>query len=388
MESTIIDALATLFTLQRWNSLPRVETWVEAENVCYVAHVGYAIGREKGLQPADLEHLLARTLLRSLNKHFLSDIPMRTRTMLKTLRADLWPQLVNDAARKTKRLFPRNAIAFVQQYLGHEPTYGSDRDSRDAIERIAKYAQYKVALEECKTNLKIYDDTPAYNQIKTELENGLDRGCDEIFEAHKGYFHTIKTLKYLRRWNRLNRSVESSVMSHSFLVTFLALLLGSMSKGESGIPPEEERDFVYHVILRAMFHDVTEALTGDIISPVKDVIQSHDDEILKEVEASMVRGLLETAPPSAAVEIRSRHLLDELNDSHTFTIASLVKACDRLALVLECVFEHRAAKVQGEMQGAYQPYIQNLLNSEWSSVRDFCLRLVLGASGYSIASAS
>ncbi|MGA9108898.1 MAG: hypothetical protein ACLPSL_05660 [Smithella sp.] len=43
MKDTLVDAITSLFMIQRWNFLPRVETWVEAENVAYSAHIGFAL---------------------------------------------------------------------------------------------------------------------------------------------------------------------------------------------------------------------------------------------------------------------------------------------------------------------------------------------------------
>jgi 5'-deoxynucleotidase YfbR-like HD superfamily hydrolase len=36
-------------------------------------------------------------------------------------------------------------------------------------------------------------------------------------------------MKYLRRWNRLNRAVETSVMSHTFTVASLAVIAARLA---------------------------------------------------------------------------------------------------------------------------------------------------------------
>ena len=81
------DAVSTLFTIQRWNFLLRVETWVEAENVAYFAHVGFVLAVETdGFSDEMRFAFLARTLLKALHKHKLSDVSYRVKKALLTRR--------------------------------------------------------------------------------------------------------------------------------------------------------------------------------------------------------------------------------------------------------------------------------------------------------------
>ena len=230
MENTIIGAMSTLFSLQRWNFLPRVETWVEAENVAFVTHVGYGIGRDRGMNPDLLQHFLARSILKSFNKHFLSDIPILTRDTLKEYDADLWLRIVNKAAEKTSQLFPKKISSAVRKYLTHSGDYSvqGQEDQRDkqkeSIENLLKYVQYKIALDECETNRTIYNMSD-YEEIMKDIQKKIEllpehEVLESSFQKHRRYLLKIKGLKYLRRWNMINRSIESSVMSHTFLVTF------------------------------------------------------------------------------------------------------------------------------------------------------------------------
>ena len=46
-DESLVCALRTLMTLQRWNFMPKIETWVEAENIAYVTHIAYVIAKTK-----------------------------------------------------------------------------------------------------------------------------------------------------------------------------------------------------------------------------------------------------------------------------------------------------------------------------------------------------
>ncbi len=388
MNDTLIGAMSTLFTLQKWNFLPRVETWVEAENVAYVTHIGYAVGQELRLTKPALQSFLLRSILKSFNKHFLSDIPVRTRDELKKYDISIWKSLLVEAANYTSQLFPRKIVADVRNFLE-----GKEYANSDQVEILVNYAQQMAAREECETNKKVYN-IHDYDVIMTSIEKkieeqyraGQDNGikfiengkAGDIFKTYTRYFQKIKILKYLRRWNRVNRSVESSVMSHTFIVAFLALLFSKMSEkeiSEHTADGEEKSSFLYRAILRALFHDVPESLTGDIITPVKHEITKVDKDDLKNVEGALKNEIVESAPLGVKREIEDYHLLEEINKNEPHSVSSLVKDCDMLALVLECLLEKLSGRLVGEMLPAYSKYLNDLQNSEWSHVREFCTRV-------------
>ncbi|MCL4458140.1 MAG: HD domain-containing protein [Nitrospirae bacterium] len=378
MEKSLIGALKTLTSLQRWNFLPRVEIWTEAENVAYVTHVGYAIGREYGLTAPDvLEHFLVRSLLKSFNKHFLSDIPVKTRDALDQ---DVWKSVVEKAVSETSKLFPRKISEDVKKYLTYGGDYsiaGADPKVKEKVEMLLKYVQNKVALEECETNQRVYDKNLDYQSIIGKIKKKTEEIADankfeEIFDGHKAYFSRIKLLKYLRRWNKINRAIESSVLSHTFIVAFLTLLFSQMCNGEC-----EENNFSYKAILKALFHDVPEALTGDLITPVKKVIKEAKNKAWDDVEEKLIEEIKSDAPKGVKEDFESYGLLKPLERSKVNSVDSLVKDCDELALVIECVFEEHSGTVTEEMYRAYHVYLNSLLNSEWTYIREFCTRVLL-----------
>lgn len=384
MEHSLIDALLTLSSLQRWNFLPRIEAWTETENIAYITHVAYVLGRATGENDEILEPLLLRLVLKSFNKHLLSDIPVSTREELKSRNSVHWVNVINDAAKISSNLFPKNISEFAFAFLSHDGDYKVDPKQKSKIETLIKYVQNKVALEECETNAKIYPSH--YERIVSNIKekiSGLENSkkYDALFDKYKEFFIVIKQLKYLRRWNRTNRSVETTVLSHTFDVAFLSLLFSKLCEHEieHHVDPKDKGAFLYKAILKALYHDIPEALTGDLITPVKKFIQKYDPSALTEIEDKLVaRDIISKAPDGVQKDIETYHLLEDLKkNSHPYSINSLVKACDKLALVLECVYEKSLGSISEEMTIAYKSNVNDLLNSEWQSVREFCIRLLL-----------
>ena len=384
MRDTLVSALSTLSSLQRWNFLPRVETWVESENIAYMAHMGYAIAKTSlGFNEEQISILLTRILLKSFNKHYLSDIPVHSREILKNLDdGKIWEELVKEAAHKTSKLFPRSKKVSLNyyKYLSHNGEYYQDITLKEKIEELVKYLQYKTAYEECSINSQIYKNY--YEEIIKEIENKINKlnsreTFEEGYKILENYFYIIKKLKYIRRWNRINRLIESSVLTHTFIVSFLVMFFSDLSENEIK-ENNEEKNFRLKAILKAMFHDVPESLSGDLISPVKQALEKISPNAWKKVEKDLIeKQIIKKASEAIKQDFDTYKLLDELNDKDPYSIDSLVKYCDKLALVIECVFEKNRGMMADEMTIAFHNYINDLQNSEWRYIREFTRRIAV-----------
>lgn len=392
---SLIDAIHTIFTLQRWNFLPRAETWVEAENVAFAAHLGYVVGKTANFTQDDLLGYFGRCLLAPFLKQSLSDVSYRVRKALAVAskKPDAWDKLRMKRVSGTASMFPASVSERVSGYLKANRKVGVDSDRVGAL---IDCVQALLAQRECERNSRMYEEfyQPYLAAFKEKLDNlEKDPTACQLLRAHAlllgssaavpdgrqfaDYYSVIRCLKEIRRWNRINRTVETSVLSHTFLVALFALLFSWMGEDEARNGPEPD-GFEYRAVLLALFHDVPEALTGDIISPVKDTVKNEFGTDFQEVEKNLIGAellpLLESAP-SVCSEVEGLKLWEDL-EGRPFSVGSLVKACDRLALVVECLFELRAAgRLRGEMAGAYADYLETLQNSEWPQVREFCARL-------------
>ena len=91
----------------------------------------------------------------------------------------------------------------------------------------------------------------------------------------------IEQLRFQTRWNQTPRVPQTSVLGHCFYVAVLTLLLGRSSN------PDMCKERVINNYFSALFHDLPESVTRDIISPVK---QATDDlpNIVKKIEDEIV----------------------------------------------------------------------------------------------------
>jgi len=87
-------------------------------------------------------------------------------------------------------------------------------------------------------------------------------------------------LRYQKRWSPLYRVPETSVLGHSFYVGILGYLFSEI------IEACDKR--LFNNFFTGLFHDVPEALTRDIISPVKRSSQEFE-ELVDEMEKRMMK---------------------------------------------------------------------------------------------------
>jgi putative hydrolase of HD superfamily len=372
--------------LQRWNVMPRIEIWTEAENIAYTTHLVYALGRQLGLGDGDLYPAVERSLLKSVNKHDLSDVPIGTRDCMRDLNPNAWESLVNTSATKSANLFPRVVASELRPFMTFQGDYtleGAGAVARKArIEELIHFAQYQSALEECHANVVVYASDYSERIASIEKKMSQLHGLSDFVEALTSladYTPVLRRMKYLRRWNKMNRSVESTVMGHTFVVALLALLFARMAshKHNPQLHKTSSHEPVFEAVIRSMFHDLPESFTGDIISPVKAMIEGSSPGIIEKVEATMQQAFREKLPKAIESDIVEMQLLDELSDKEPYTVSSLVKSCDRLGLVLECLFEANGAETSPEMVVPLRSYVSELQNCEFAPIREFCTQVSL-----------
>jgi putative hydrolase of HD superfamily len=396
MARSLFESIEMLMSMQRWNFLPRVETWSEAENAAYVAHLAYAIAREKGEDDEFIKHLLLRVLLQSLRKYRISDIPKHTVDMLKEFKVEennakdenYYESLVNKAAEESVELFPRPIGEKLIIYLKEKNEY-AHKDLAERIEALFQFCKRMAALQECQTNKKVYDWSE-YDARRNEIDKSkkqvkFSKEYEEIYNNHEEYFFTVRNLKYLRRWNRINRTIETSVLAHTYVVAVLASIY-SLYEEMMFVETYERKHQVegnlqFLSILLALFHDILESLTGDVITPVKEQINklsnSEGEKLWDKVEKKQRGIILNKMPPKVKNDVNTYGLLKELNMNDSFTVSSFTKQCDMLALIIECVFELKNNPSITEMRNTYEKYLERLKNSEWFTIKQLAQEIAL-----------
>ena len=146
------------------------------------------------------------------------------------------------------------------------------------------------------------------------------------------FFAYLSKMRWITRWGMKRNAIQENVMEHSFEVAVIAhnLALVGRAKFERDIDPGK-------VLAAAIYHDISEALTGDLPSPIK----YHNRKIrdaYKDVERTAELEMLSTLPE----ELRDMYEEFVLHDKQSDSVKVLVKAADLIASLVKCKAEVNA----------------------------------------------
>jgi 5'-deoxynucleotidase len=179
--------------------------------------------------------------------------------------------------------------------------------------------------------------------------------------SHSPFYAHLSRLRFIKRWGLMRNAVEEDVAQHSWEVAVLAHALAVIRQDVFGGKVDPNA-----VATRALFHDATEAITGDLPTPVKyspamRQASAHlEDEVSREMRALLPEALQDTL---GALLDHREWPQDE---------AQLVKAADRLAAWLKCKaelrygnreFEQAAQQVEAKVLEHMLPEVRYFLDT-------------------------
>ena len=147
----------------------------------------------------------------------------------------------------------------------------------------------------------------------------------------KKFFAIISRMKYINRWGLMRNTINENISEHSLETAFIAHLLALYRNVRFGGNVDPER-----TALLAMYHDVTEIITGDLPTPVKyynKEIKAEYDRVEEIAKDKMISYL----PDDLQEYYRS--LLGKTEEEAE--LWQLVKAADKLSALIKCLEERQ-----------------------------------------------
>ena len=177
------------------------------------------------------------------------------------------------------------------------------------------------------------------------------------------FYALMSRMRYITRWGLMRNTFSENISEHSFQVAVLAHALALIRRDILHLEgPDPDRCAV-----AALYHDVTEILTGDLPTPIK----YYNPEIkaaYKQVEQIAATRLLEMMPP----ELRKsyEHLVMEDDPE----VEPIVKAADKLAAHIKCLEEQKAGNTHFDSAAKQTWDAMRAMNMpELNWFLDFCL---------------
>jgi 5'-deoxynucleotidase len=156
---------------------------------------------------------------------------------------------------------------------------------------------------------------------------------------NSSFYAYLSRLRWIKRWGLKRNAHDENVMEHSWEVSVIAHTLALIKNRyfEGNLDANA-------IATAALYHDITEVITGDLPTPIK----YHSREIndaYKQIEKQAEFELLALLP----IELRSdfelliRH--DKIPEEHV----RIIKAADKISAYLKCQAELKAGNKEFEI---------------------------------------
>lgn len=278
------------FSIQRWNDLVRPFELVEMDKAAERMIVAYIIGKyeEKAGNKIDWEWIISASLFELLKKIALCDIKSPVQQMIRRQFPQEYLKLNEWVLKQYKDIIEDEALysdftLYIARTAGNFPMPKELELSARVLRAAHKFASMReLQMIECVNEeeriVKIKKD------LNQEIQKYLDlRGMQLLVTRQRpfDFIMMIEQLRFQTRWNQTPRVPKTSVLGHCYFVAALTVLLMRDTKVKM-CPKRLFNDF-----FSALFHDLPEAVTRDIISPVKQATDALPD-IVKKIEDEIV----------------------------------------------------------------------------------------------------
>ena len=351
------------FSIQRWNDLVRPFALVEMDKAAEKMACAYIIGKyeEAHGNKIDWEWMIYASLFDLLKKITLSDIKSPVQQMIRVKYPLEYKKLNEWVFSKYEEIITdQDLLSRFKEFLEFDSDLS--RSEFTLTERVLEAAHKFSTLRELEMISPVNEKERVeyiHRQLRLMLQDYTDLKGVKLLLDRERPFHFIMKLEQLRfqtRWNQTPRVPETSVLGHCFFVAVATLLL----LRDTGVEPCPNR--LFNDFFSALFHDLPESVTRDIISPVKQATNELPG-IVKQIEDEIVHAELVPLMDDSYVdeilyftneEFQNRILVteldghksaltvswEELNDNYNSDVYSpvdgkLVRLADHLSAFIE-----------------------------------------------------
>lgn len=275
IKKELIELIFKSFSIERWNDKLRPTPLIQIDKHSHKMIIAYVLAKYEEDKGAKIDWLaiIKGGIYEFIRRIIISDIQSpvfrelsKNSKLVQKLNAMIFNEVENSIDNPVIKEEFRN-------YLLDE-NYIPELENRilNAAHRYSTYWEFQI----------IRDANPNGYQIRDiEVELGKDlysfsdlTGISKLLKKQniKNFVDLCGELRYQVRWGHLPRIPKTSVLGHVMLVATLSYFV---SKELNNPAPKR----IYNNFFGGLFHDLPEALTRDIIKPVKMSVPGMQEEI-------------------------------------------------------------------------------------------------------------
>lgn len=374
IRKSLISLIYETASIQRWNDHIRPSFgFTELDKQAHKMFYAYVLAKCEGEGNYDENLLIDGGIYEFLHREILTDIKPPIYHSLMKEKGDKINEWVLNQIKPRVECLNGDFFEKMCEYFKN-PEYAKKE------KQILKAAHYYATDWEFKVIYPLNSHTYGIEQVKNEVTKGLS-ACNtfsgfEKFAANpdlQELLSIIGKLRYQQRWSRAVRIPETYVMGHMLVVAILTYLCGV----EIGVSKKRAANNFYG----ALFHDLPEVLTRDIVSPVKASVEGLDS-LIKEIEDEQMQKVIFPLVPDGwknelsyftQDEFESKIIIDnkiikttsddineKYNDDKFNPIdGQIIRGCDHLSAYLEAYLSLKYGVQSESIQSGYH----NLFNS-------------------------
>ncbi len=278
---SLISTMYETASIQRWNDHIRPATgFSELDKQAHKMFYAYILTKCEGEEKVDMQKLIEGGIAEFFQRTILTDIkpPIYHKLMKeKGIQINDW---VIEQLRPCMEGIGGGFFERLEMYL---------RDDNYACleKKILKAAHYLASNWEFNIIYPMNKSTYDIEKVKSEIYDNL-KSCNTFdgFTKFKrdaflqDFLSLIGKLRYQQRWAKAVRMPQTYVMGHMLVVAILSYFMTlELEK------PCKTR--LVNNFFSGLFHDLPEALTRDIVSPIKKSVEGLE-EILAEIESEQM----------------------------------------------------------------------------------------------------
>ena len=274
----LIDYIFSSASIQRWNDYPRMVELVELDKQAHKFIIAYFIAKLEN--DINYTHLIEAGIFEFLRRVVVTDIrPDVFRKALQKKSREINAWVISKLSPSIKDIDNGSFLQKFEEYLSNPEMYKKERFILKAASYLATKWEFSI----------VYQTSQFLNDIE-DVKKSVDEEIEDYYELigvrkialNKKLGKIIDLsgrLRFQKRWAQTPRIPETSVLGHMLTVAifgyFFSLEVNACDKR------------LQNNFFTALFHDLPEALTRDIITPVKYCVDELSD-IIAEYEIEKI----------------------------------------------------------------------------------------------------
>ena len=361
--------------MHRWNDHIRPVDLTELDKQAHKAAIAWLLGKseERAGRKVDWRAVIEHTMFSFIQRSVLTDLKPQVFYRITSERAE---QVNEFVLSEVARLVPDFHPALLERFRKYLES--DDGSLEDDIVRAAHYLATRWEFELIyESNRSLYGIDRTRREIAEQIGQYIHlRGVSEIMAAGGAFdfIDLVGQLRFQQHWARTPRIPRTTVLGHSLMVADAVYL--------ADIDDCEDDRTVYNDFYTALFHDLPEVLTKDVISPIKTSIDGLEG-ILAEYEHDQMEA---TIMPLLSPEFRDEFrfmVFDPFSDEDGGfgrRKGYQIKTCDMLAAYMEAMISRRYGVTSHSLTEGEKAVREKLLSRKGFDVKG----LVEGLDGLEI----